>query len=221
MKNIIIGIILSSIYCFAFAEIEVDLGGIYLIPAPIGNWYQRDMPYTLRTASFTGSIGIYGEIAESWKIGGGFGYGGRATSDAMIHDVDNCKTNCGQISHMQGQGTLPYEFLMARKTFGKWFTEGGLIVYRPNYENTNFNWYNWQIGTGPVVSHIDHQVKDTVGVGADVGYNFSDSWAVVLKLLPTKSTNPNITEGISGNYYRPIYSSAIGYAPAMTVRYSF
>lgn len=205
----------------AHAEIVADLGIIKLIPAPIGNWYQQDMPYTLRTTSFTGSIGVYDDIADTWKLGIGVGYGGRATSDEMIHDVDNCSANCGPVSHMQGQGTLPYAFVMVRKSFGQWFVEGGTVIYRPNYENTNFNWYNWQTGAGPIVSHIDHQVKDTVGVGAAVGYSFSDSWAVVLKLLPTKSTNANTTEGIAGNYYRPIYSSSFGYAPALTLQYSF
>jgi hypothetical protein len=222
-------------------EIDLDIGATYLIPAPIGNWYQKDMPYTLRTVSLTGSASVWTdkstwdplvcsalvpfatscELVNNWQFGVGVGNAGRATSDAMIHDVDDCSSNCGKVSHMQGQGTEPYFFFMARKSFGSWFAEGGLYVYRPNYENTNFDWYNWQTGAGPVVSHIDHQVRNTVGIGVSLGYRVNEDWAVVAKLVPTKSTNANTTEGIAGNYYRPIYSSAFGYAPEIVIQRSF
>jgi hypothetical protein len=229
MKKILAALVVmaSSIWLNANAvELKLDLDLTQYQPAPVGNWYQRDMPNTIRCRAVSGAIGIYtDQFYDGWQIGLGVGNAGRCTSDAMIHNVDDCSVGCGPISHMQGQGTMPFGYLMARKTWGSWFAEGGLYVTRPNYENTNFNWYGppptYQVG--PLVSHIDHAVKNTPGFGAAVGYTFAKNWSAILKIIPTKSTNtqpdPNGSSGQT--YYRPIYSGALGYAASIGVQFSY
>jgi len=224
MKTILI-ILLAFCGYVSAAEVKIDLDVTQVIPAPVGNWYQKDMPYHLHMTSLSAAIGIYTDRSlDGWQYGGGLGNLGRFTSDAMIHDVDNCLTNCGPISHMQGQGTEPFMFLGARKNWKDWYAEADIYAYRPNYENTNFDWYGGtNYSVGPIVSHVDHQVVNTIGLGLQIGYDFNQSTSLKLKLIPTKSTNSQ-TDSASPTgqaYYRPIYSSSLGFAPSIGIEYSF
>jgi hypothetical protein len=226
MKRILFIFLLMFVLPASAYEIAVTSGLTDYQAAPCGNWYQcnADTPHTLRLKALSGSIGVYtGPFAGGWQVGAGIGNAGRFTSDAMIHDVDNCTTGCGPLSHMQGQGSEPFAFAGARKTFGKWFAEGDLYVTRMNYENTNFDWYGGKnYSVGPIVSHIDHLVANAIGVGAAIGYTFAPGWSAVAKILPTGASNSQYDPVAKQmTWYRPVVSSSLGYAPFVGVEYKF
>jgi len=208
-------------------EIKVDIGMTDYLRAPCGNWFQctTTTPYTLRLKSLSGSIGVYTDpFADGWQIGGGLGNAGRFTSDAMIYNIDNCVTNCGPLSHMQGQGDEPFAYIGVRKKIDNWFVEGDLYVTRMSYENTNFDWYgpppNYRVG--PIVSHVDHQVANTLSIGATVGYQFSERFALVGKIIPTHATNSQFDPvSRQQTWYRPVASSAAGVSPFIGIEYTF
>jgi len=179
----------------------------------------------LRLNALSGSFGLYTDRAhDGWQFGVGIGNGGRVTSDAMIHDVDNCNANCGPISHMQGQGTDLFAFIDTRKYWGDWFLGAELYLSRMNYENTNYDWYGGQnYATGPLVSHIDHQVKSTWGFGLSAGYQWSQTISAVMKILPTAANNsqPDVLAPGGSTWYRPVNSSSIGISPFFGAEYSF
>ena len=224
-----VALLILSSCCAAPAnavEIIADLGVTHYLSAPCGNWYQCQPTthYTLRLNAVSGSIGLYTDRSiGGWQIGAGFGNGGRVTSDAMIYDVDNCVTNCGPLSHMQGQGTDPYGYIEVRKHWDEWFFGIALYASRMSYENTNYDWYGGvNYSVGPLVSHIDHDVKTTYNVGLSAGYQLSQSWSIVAKLLPTAANNSQ-TNPYTGTptWYRPVNSSSFGYSPFVGVEYSF
>lgn len=206
-------------------EVKIDLGITQFTPAPVGNWYQANMPYTLRLTSLSGAISVYSDpFAGGYQVGAGIGNAGRVTSDAMIHDVDDCNVNCGPVSHMQGQGTDPFIFVDARKTWGNVFAGVQFYVSRMNYENTNFDWYGGAgYKVGPIVSHIDHEVKNTPGLGVSIGYQFSEQIAATFKIIPTRAPNSQSDALAPGGstWYRPVDSSAFGYSPFVGIEYTF
>lgn len=212
MNKLIIAILsFLAISCASAQEFKIDLGVTQFSRIENGNWYQEQLPFTLRLTSLSASLAIYTDKDESrWQFGGGYDYIGRATSDAMIYDVDNCHINCGPVSHMQGQGTIPAIFVGARRTMGSWFIEPQLYLTRPHWETTNFDWYgSSNYSVGPIYSHLNNEVKNTYGIGAAIGYALSKDFSATLKIVPTHSSagdNPAIYKGVS---------------PTMAVEYSF
>ena len=226
MKKVTCALLCALVAPAHAVEIILDAGAIYFTRAPCGNWYQctPSTPYTLRLKSLSGSIGIYTDpFSGGWQVGVGIGNAGRFTSDAMIHNIDNCISGCGPLSHMQGQGSEPFAFIGVRRTIDKWFVEGDLYATRMSYENTNFDWYglppNYQVG--PIVSHVDHQVVGTVSPGLTVGYQLSDL-AIVGKIIPTHATNSQY-DPVAGQqtWYRPVASSAAGVSPFVGIEWKF
>jgi len=219
MKKLFLAVALSAVFSNAFAqEVKVDFGVTKFTQVSNGNWYQEGFPYTLRLTSPTASIKIFTDKGESgWQYGLGFDYMGRVTSDAMVLDSDanynansptHCNGPCGPLSHMQGQGTIPSAFLAARKNYSTWFYEVEGYATRPNYENTNYDWYGGPNNSvGPLVSHIDHQVKTTYGLGLALGYRLTGADSVMFKLIPTEAKNsqsdPLAPSGTA--YYKAVY----------------
>lgn len=212
-------------------EVKADLGVTQFTQAANGFWYQDGFPHTLRLTSPSASLKLYSDrSADGWQLGIGIDYIGRATSDAMILDADanynantptHCNGPCGPLSHMQGQGTIPALFSVARKTWTNWFVEGGLYVTRPHWETTNFDWYGGpNNAVGPIYSHLNHEVRNTYDLGAAIGYRFDDTWSAVLKAVPTHATNsqrdPTNPSGVS--YYPGIYKA---YSPTLAVETTF
>ncbi|HXA48064.1 MAG TPA: hypothetical protein VNW52_10580 [Burkholderiaceae bacterium] len=212
------------------AEFKVDLGVTQFTRESCGFWYQCDTPHTLRLTSPSVSLKVYTDkTADGWQIGGGFDEIGGATSDAMIYDCDDygssahpiCNGSKAPLSHMQGQGSIPALFLVARKSYGNWFIEGGVYLTRPRWETTNFDWYGGPNNTvGPIVSHLNHEIKNTYDLGGAVGYQINEHWGAILKAVPTHAINTQLdsTNPTGVSYFPGIYKA---YSPTLAVEYTF
>jgi len=219
-------------------EIKADFGLMKFTPVENGNCYQDGLSHTLRLNQPAASLSIYTDKSkDGYQLGLGFGTERKATTDAMVLNQDSnynansathCNGPCGPLSHMQGEGKVPYTFLLLRKTwmnsfaFGKpiWL-EGGPCYTRPSYSNTNWDWYgsnNYNAkpvvyDAGPIVSHIDHKVEGRTSATAAVGIELTKDISALVRLVPTSASNsqPDPLVPSGQTYYRGDYSKVSVY----------
>lgn len=187
-----------------------------------GIWYQEGFPHKITRNSPSAEFNVSTRPSGgNWEYSAGILYLGKVTSSAeAIRDEEyNIKTkkcdsipisHCATVTY-NGSGTVSGLTFAARRYYGSWFAEYGLILERSTWQVDMPNFTQYINGVEPRYHyHVEHKTKIQVLPTLAVGYKFKDSpLSLRVGVYPTAG---------HGDTFQPIYR---GVSPKIDLSYRF
>lgn len=235
-KRIITTVLMALVWLSATmsafgTEVEIEGGLTHFTKIANGNWYQEGFPNTEHMTSVTAGLSVLTDKdANGLQYGVIYGNYGEASVESMDLDVDanynpnsptHCNGPCGPLSHLHGQGNIPYFGLELRKTFDEGmlkdvYVSVSAVDTRASWKITNDDWH------GPGVPNYKfdtyHKVVNTYNLAYAIGYNIQKNMSVAFEFVPTHAPNsqPDPTNPTGTSYFPGIYKA---YSPRIVFKY--
>lgn len=213
-----------SVFVFASSiaaagEITASIGVTHFNSQHNGIWYQKGLPHTLKlTSASYGLEWMSGSQSDTWQYGVAYNYVGKAKSHAMATPSDanydnkanKCIGECWPLAKFNTEGVVEGLSLVARRNYGNWFAEGGVMLSKAINEVVVDDWYCCldQATTGRLRLNVRHNSKIIPLPQASIGYRY-ESLTVKFNIFPTSAT---------GDDWQAVFNLA---SPNLSVGYSF
>lgn len=205
--------LLLALCAFVRADTTVELGATHATLVPTGIWWQHEYTHQLPKDVPAAGIRFDQSIGQAWSVGAGFTYVGRFRSHAQAIASDQAyDTHVSYpLSDWYGDERVQALYLVARRSFGKWFVEAGPVLTRSTWSMTIPNYLQC---AQPYCLAPDVYPPYWLRVGgkrqtrhdpmAAIGYQLTSRAGVRLAAYPTRISDsyggPGITKGYSSTF---------------------
>ena len=174
----------------------IEVGITQFHAAHDGIWIQEGFQHSEKLTSPSLAIGIDIHGNKEWTYNFGAIYVGKVTTNTKaVADAEynmqtkKCDrkaiTECYQTTY-NGSGTVSGLTASARRSFGNWSIEPGIILERSTWQVDIPDMQDFRGGDNPCWHyHVEHKVKPIILPTLAIGYKISQSISARLSFIPT------------------------------------